>query len=159
MWIAMLARHPEEIRRRGRLQDSSRTALFSAVVIGAVASLIAVAWLLSDSNGGAHHATAILLSLTTVAITWALIHTLFALRYAQHYYAGSSHPLVFPGDQPPDYTDFAYFSFVIGMTFQVSDVQIARRDLRRLALVHGVIAFGFNSAIIAILVNVVASAL
>jgi uncharacterized membrane protein len=107
------------------------------------------------------------LSAAAILLSWMLVHTLFTLRYAHHYYADAHTKaegqtvggLLFPGDENPDFLDFAYFSFIIGMTCQVSDVQISSRAIRRLALVHGFITFGFNTAIVAMLVNIVAGLL
>ncbi len=105
------------------------------------------------------------LAFATVIGSWSLIHTLFALHYAHIYYGDSDDPrvarhaggLIFPDERTPDYLDFAYFSFVVGMTCQVSDVQISGRKLRRWALVHGLLSFAFNTAILALSINVVSS--
>src|SRR5262249_22752744 len=104
---------------------------------------------------------------TVVALVsaWVLIHTVFTFRYAHRYYAGphgerrNAAPLDFPGQGEPDYLDFAYFSFVVGMTSQVSDVAIASRSIRQLALTHGILAFLFNIAVLALSVNIFASAI
>jgi len=92
-----------------------------------------------------------------------LIHTSFTLRYAHIFYGDhetkpNMHAggLDFPGDALPDYLDFAYFSFVLGMTFQVSDVQITSRRFRRLALLHGMISFVFDTTMIALTINILA---
>jgi uncharacterized membrane protein len=95
------------------------------------------------------------------------MHTVFGLRYAHAFYGDSDQPgegrhaggLVFPGERLPDYFDFAYFSFVIGMTCQVSDVQITSHRMRRLAFLQSVLAFGFNTIILALLINTVSSLL
>lgn len=101
----------------------------------------------------------------TLLLSWLVTHTLFALRYAHEYYEWGPDPgtvqggLAFPGDQPPDYWDFFYFSVVLGMTFQVSDVEITSRKLRRLATAHGVLSFAFNTVIVALTVNIASSLL
>jgi uncharacterized membrane protein len=166
-WGVLVFQDPFETRRNARLQDSSRTFLFVAVVGAAAASLLGVALLLGSAKALAPARLAIHLGLATssIVLSWMLVHTLFALRYAHHFYRGAAERgrgeveggLVFVGDESPDYLDFAYFSFVIGMTFQVSDVQISAKGLRRLALVHGLISFAFNTAILALGVNLVAS--
>jgi uncharacterized membrane protein len=89
---------------------------------------------------------------------------IFTLHYAHEYYdprngKGSVPPLTFPGDEQPDYWDFAYFSFVIGMTSQVSDVGVSCRPIRRTVLAHGVVSFVFNAALLALTVNIAASAI
>jgi uncharacterized membrane protein len=165
-WIVICIRDPYEVRRDARLQDSSATFLFVLVISAATASLLAVGFLLASAKnlsptGLASH---IGLSLSAVGLSWALVHTIFALRYAHLYYRGAhglerdavSAGLIFPGGNSPDYFDFAYFSFVIGMTCQVSDVQISASQMRRLALVHGLISFAFNTAILAMFVNIIA---
>jgi uncharacterized membrane protein len=93
----------------------------------------------------------------TLLLSWLMTHTAFALRYAHEYYSERGGGLEFPGEKKPDYWDFFYFSLVLGMTFQVSDVQITSRKLRRLATVHGLLAFLFNTVILALSVNIGAS--
>lgn len=101
----------------------------------------------------------------TLFLSWLMTHTLFALRYAHEYYTHSDRSptpdggLQFPGEQPPDYWDFFYFALVLGMTFQVSDVVITSQKLRRLATLHGLLGFVFNTVILALSVNIGASLL
>ncbi len=165
-WIVICTRDPYEVRRNARLQDASATFIFVLVVSATTASLLAVGLLLGSAKdlsptGKASH---IILAVTAVFLSWFLVHTIFALRYAHFYFWDArkverhaiSGGLIFPGKGIPDYLDFAYFSFVIGMTCQVSDVQIASPKMRRLALVHGLISFAFNTAILAMFVNIIA---
>ena len=90
---------------------------------------------------------------------------MFAFHYAHRYYAGphgessAVKPLHFPGDREPDYSDFMYYSFVVGMTSQVSDVAVISRSMRRLTMIHGVLAFLFNIAVLALSINIFASAI
>jgi uncharacterized membrane protein len=165
-WIVLSTRDPYEVRRNARLQDASATFLFTLVISAATASLAAVGLLLGTAKNisptglGLH----IALSVTAVGLSWMLVHTLFALRYAHFYFWDArkverhaiTGGLIFPGKDSPNYLDFAYFSFVIGMTCQVSDVQVATSQMRRLALVHGLISFAFNTAILAMFVNIIA---
>jgi len=101
----------------------------------------------------------------TLLVSWLMTHTTFAFRYAHEYYEappGSAKVdggLDFPGEEQPDYLDFMYFSLVLGMTFQVSDVQITSRKFRRLATVHGLLSFLFNTIILALTVNIAAGLL
>jgi uncharacterized membrane protein len=145
------------MRRQARMQDSGRwTTLLSGVALSAVVLVAVTTELHSDSKGGAF---AIAVAAATIILSWMFMNTLFALHYAHGYYGdfGAKHKgLDFPGDEEPDYWDFAYFSFTIGMTFQVSDVQITTRYLRRIGLMHSAIAFFFNVFIIAISVNIAA---
>ena len=164
-WARIVTAHPRESLKTARLQDSSQTAIFLFVILAAFASLITVGALLNAAQGrhGERLMVPILLAFGTLIGSWCLIHTLFALRYAHIYYGDNGNPalpgghlggLQFPGEHAPDYLDFAYFSFVIGMTCQVSDVQISERGLRRLALVHGLLSFAFNTVILALSLNI-----
>jgi uncharacterized membrane protein len=165
-WIVICTRDPYEARRDARLQDSSATFLFATVITAATASLLAVGFLLGSAKNipPKDMAAHIGLAVSTIFLSWMLVHTIFALRYAHFYFwdareverhkvAGG---LIFPGSESPNFLDFAYFSFVIGMTCQVSDVQISSSQIRRLALVHGLISFAFNTAILAMFVNIIA---
>ncbi len=98
-----------------------------------------------------------MLAAASIVLSWCFLNTMFGLHYAHEYYMRApDKALLFPGDAEPDYWDFMYFAFVLGMTFQVSDVQITRPRVRRIALVHGIIAFFFDVFILALSVNVVA---
>ena len=105
------------------------------------------------------------LVIVTLFVSWLMTHTTFAFRYAHEYYEVSAEGsgivggLEFPGEKRPDYLDFLYFSLVLGMTFQVSDVQITARKFRRLASVHGLLSFLFNTIILALTVNLAAGLL
>jgi uncharacterized membrane protein len=110
----------------------------------------------ASENGGV---LMIVLAAASLVLSWCFLNTMFGLHYAHEYYGGGSDKhkaLAFPGDCEPDYWDFMYFAFVLGMTFQVSDVQIQRRSTRRVALAHGIVAFFFDVFILALSVNVVA---
>lgn len=163
-WLTIVATPQRALRARARQQDVSRFAIFVFVVVAASIALFAVAFLIRTHRAdlrGPRLTTHLLLALVTVALCWALVHTLFGLRYAHIYYRdaddSSQHVggLEFPGTRTPDYLDFVYYSFVIGMTCQVSDVQVSERRLRRLTLVHGILSFGFNTVILALLINTV----
>ena len=148
------------IRRNAVLQDDGRFLILLVTALGAFASIAAIV-----SELGATHRGAAQLSLATVtiALSWAAVHTTFALHYAHDYYRGSkAGGLQFPsGDEHDhaDYWDFVYFSFVIGMTAQVSDVGITDKTIRRTATAHGIISFIFNTALVALMVNIAASAI
>ena len=168
-WLTIWATPQRKIRERARQEDLSRLLIFIFVVVAACAALFAVGFLIrahKDHSGG-HFAVHLLLTLSTVISTWALLNTVYSLRYAHAYYGDSDEPgvhqhnggLLFPGDRPPNYFDFAYFSFVIGMTCQVSDVQITSRRMRRITLIHSILSFGFNTLILALLINTVSGLL
>jgi len=163
-WTRIFSITPHECARIATLQHASRMIIFVGVLLAACVSLVTVAFLLGSAKDltvsirSAH----VIGAVATVVISWIMVHTLFTLHYGYLYYrkevsgkAKAGPGLLFPGDEPqPDYYDFAYFSFVIGMTSQVSDVQIASRSIRRWALLHGVISFGFNTAVLALSINV-----
>jgi uncharacterized membrane protein len=162
-WLAIAITPQKRLRAHARAQDLSRLFIFAFVVTAACVALLAVAVLIRihRSEGHPHVSVPLLLALATVALSWMLLHTVYSLHYAHVYYGDSDEDaetdqgLEFPGDQPPDYLDFAYFSFVIGMTCQVSDVQVTSKRMRRLTLMHGIISFGFNTFILALLINTV----
>lgn len=163
-WATILSAHPKDIRKVASLEDSSRFFIFLFVLASSLVSLVAIYLLLKSSKGAADETVGgnIVLAMAAVIISWWLVHTVFTMRYAHLFYAtdkGSTTPvggLEFPGDEKePDYMDFIYFSFVIGMTFQVSDVEISSRQIRRLAWAHGLISFAFNTAIVALSINVI----
>jgi len=164
-WLIIFSSHPQDVRKVANLEDSSRTVIFIFVIGAAIISLGAILFLLKSSKSAseAQITEHVLLSMASVVISWWLVHTIFSMRYAHLYY--STDPdgdkkkpcggLQFPDEPEPDYLDFVYFSFVLGTTFQVSDVEISSRHIRRLALIHGLIAFAFNTAILALSINVV----
>ncbi len=165
IWIAILSSGIDHIRYRARTQDLSRALIFIFTVGAACSSVFAVILLLGAAKNTTHLGEHAALSIAAVLSSWTLVHTMFAMRYAHAYYGDSDLPethaggLDFPNDEAPDYLDFAYFSFVIGMTCQVSDVQITAKSLRTLALVHGILSFCFNTVILALTINTVSGLL
>ena len=159
-YIMMLRCDLAHIRRNAVLQDDGRFLILLMTALGAFASIAAIVFELGASHRSAPQ---LALATVTIALSWATVHTTFALHYAHDYYRGAKPGgLQFPsGDQHDhaDYWDFVYFSFVIGMTAQVSDVGITDRIIRRTATVHGIISFVFNTALLALMVNIAASAI
>jgi uncharacterized membrane protein len=161
-WIKIVFTDVRTSVRAAKLEDTGRTAIFFFVLLSAVTSLFAVAVLIGEAKGLNKQIVTghLLLAGGTVVSSWILIHTAFTLHYAHVYYRlqddatsleGSG--VEFPSEKEPDFLDFAYFSFVIGMTCQVSDVQISARNIRRMALVHGLLSFLFNTVILALTIN------
>jgi len=148
---------PATMRQQAKAIDTGRwSVLFGGVLLSAVV-LGALTLELHAAKGGG--LLDLLVSVPSVILSWLFLNVMFGVHYAHGYYGdlGEEHEgLEFPETPDPDYWDFAYFSIVIGMTFQVSDVQITSNYLRRVALLHSVIAFFFNVFIIAITVNIVA---
>ena len=159
-YIMMLRCDVAHIRRSAVLQDDGRFLILLVTALGAFASLAAIVFELGASKSSPE---ALILAIVTIVLSWALVHTAFSLHYAHEYYRGKKPGgLQFPsGDArvDADYWDFVYFSFVIGMTAQVSDVGITDKIIRRTAIVHGIISFVFNTALLALMVNIAASAI
>ena len=164
----------DTIRRVAASEDLPRTVAFVVVIGGAMASLLAVVGLLSTLKNLPEEAKALHLALGVgaVALAWALVHCVFTLRYAHAYYDADDQGndeggLVFPDDigkdckdkLQPNYLDFAYFAFVVGMTAQTADIGISSRDIRRIALLHGIISFVFNTAIVALTIGTIGGVL
>jgi uncharacterized membrane protein len=148
------------IRRNAVLQDDGRFLILLVTALGAFASIAAIVLELGADHRGTPE---LALATVTIALSWAAVHTTFALHYAHEFYRGARPGgLDFPKgheDEDPDYWDFVYFSFVIGMTAQVSDVGVTDRTIRRTATAHGIISFVFNTALVALMVNIAASAI
>jgi uncharacterized membrane protein len=148
------------IKRNAVLQDDGRFLILLMVALGAFASIAAIVFGLDASHRSAPE---LMFATLTIALSWAAVHTAFALHYAHEFYRGAKPGgLQFPsGDKhlDADYWDFVYFSFVIGMTAQVSDVGITDKTIRRTATAHGIISFFFNTALVALMVNIAASAI
>ena len=159
-FIVMLRCDTGHIRRDAVRQDDGRFLLLLLTALGAFASLAAIVFELGASKG---NPAGLILAIVTIALSWTTVHTAFALHYAHEFYRNKKPGgLQFPSgdsDVEADYWDFVYFSFVIGMTAQVSDVGITDRIIRRTATVHGIISFVFNTALIALMVNIAGSAI
>lgn len=142
------------VRERAAIQDEGGLAILGLTVAAALASIGAIVAQLGampDARRGWYFALAV----TTILVSWTFIHAIFALHYAHEYYGDDAEAggLDFPKDDCPDYWDFVYFAFVVGMTFQVSDVQVTSKVLRRIVVAHGAVSFLFNVAILALVVN------
>lgn len=164
-WITFFTVSDIDLYMETRQEDESGPVIFSIVLLSICISLAGILILMRNTDEslvlkGLHQ----FISLLSVALSWILLHTIFTLHYARLYYADDpagkveqAGGLNFPDEEKPDYLDFAYFSFVIGMTFQVSDVEISNRHLRRLALLHSFISFVFNTIIVALTISVLSN--
>jgi uncharacterized membrane protein len=166
-WTIVAISDAKATRSHALAQDASVFLIFLFVLGAACASVVAIAFVVATIKDLASWPKAWRLTLTVVALfsSWVLIQVVFAFHYARRYYHDEKHSptqvggLAFPSEADPDYLDFAYYSFVVGMTSQVSDVQVLSRRMRRLTLVHGVLAFIFNIAVLALSINIIASAI
>jgi uncharacterized membrane protein len=144
------------MRQRAEQQREGRWVVLGVSLVVALATLVALSLELHSKNAAPLQ---VALSVSSIVLAWVFVNTTFTLHYAHDYYISpdpAQAGLAFPGSEEPDYWDFMYFAFVLGMTFQVSDIQITRRGLRRFALLHSVLAFFFNVVIIALTVNIIA---
>jgi uncharacterized membrane protein len=161
VWSRLGRWDAEQTATHARAEDFSRTTADATVLVAAVCSLVPVGYTIVEAgkqHGGAK-AALILLAVTVVGLSWGLVHTVYALRYGDIYYADPEGGIDFNEDEPPDYRDFAYVALTMGMTYQVSDTSLTTRTLRRTALRHALLAYLFGSVILALLVNTVASLL
>ena len=157
--LAWLFNHssPEHMRHHAQTLDTGRWGVLWSAIVLSVVVLVALGNELHAAREGG--VMPLVVGVVSVVLSWLFLNSMFAIHYAHGYYGnyGDQHAgLEFPATPKPDYWDFAYFSIVVGMTFQVSDVQITSNYLRRVVLMHSVIAFFFNVFIIAITVNIVA---
>jgi uncharacterized membrane protein len=145
------------MRQRAAVEDEGAIVLLMLAAASALASLAAVVAELGHGPG----ADRVVLALITILLSWAFMHAIFALHYAREFYGEGRDRkiggLIFPGDEEPDYWDFLYYSLVVAMTAQVSDVQITSKTIRRLTLAHGTIAFFFNATVLALTVNIIST--
>lgn len=153
---------PRQIRLLAKQEDAGRIVVFGIVVAATIGSLMGVMILLGNKTFLLGKGVESFIYIAGVICSWFLLHTIFTYRYALLYYG--DHPLdpdlhtvglQVPNELWPDYLDFAYFAFVIGMTFQVSDIEISSRTIRRVALMHGILSFLFNTVIVALTINVI----
>ena len=164
-WILFFSTNENELCHIVAKQDENLKTIFSIVIIAIVLSLFGTLSLINQtSNITENKLFHSIISLSPVVFSWLLLHTTFTIRYAHLYHdhnelnTGSSiGGIKFPGKSKPDYLDFAYFSFVIGMTFQVSDVIITSKTIRRFALMHSLISFLFNTIIVALTISAISN--
>jgi uncharacterized membrane protein len=161
VWATVARFTPDQTRHIATREDDSRTASELLLLGAAIASLAGVALAFAKAQEGdpLYRPLLMTMGIATIALSWALVHTVFALRYAHLYYAEPEGGIDFKtgGAEDPDYLDFAYTAFTVGMTFQVSDTDVTRRDIRRAVLRHALLAFLFGAVILASAVNVIAT--
>jgi len=149
-----------QMKSNAASQDEGALAILLLTAAAGMASLFAIfAELAALERTDPHYGIYVALAIGTVVLSWTFIHTIFALHYAHEFYGTGEHKngLRFPGDDRPDYWDFIYFSFVVGMTFQVSDVAVTHKSVRRMVVGHGALSFFFTTAVVAMAVNIAAS--
>jgi len=158
MWITIWPMDAPSTTRHAVREDPGRAVSDVAVVTAAVASLAAVGLFLVAASSGDQTASAVqaAVSVGSVALAWATVHTIFTTRYARLYFTGPDAGIDFNEKDPPRYSDFAYLAFTIGMTFQVSDTDLRTKDIRATALRHALLSYLFGSVVLATMINLVA---
>jgi uncharacterized membrane protein len=159
VWLTIWPMDARHTAHRAELQDPTRAAADIILLTAATASLVAVGFALASAShtSGAAEVLRVILGLASVVLSWGVVHTVFTLRYARIYYTGEDGGVNFNQREPPDYRDFAYMAFTIGMTFQVSDTDIEVGTIRRAALQHSLLSYLFGTGIVATTVNLVAT--
>jgi uncharacterized membrane protein len=158
MWSAIWWLGPEDTARHAQQEDPRRAAAGIALLSASVVSLLALGLVLVRSGQTNGLAKGLLIGscVASVVLSWAVVHTVFSLRYADLYYSGEPGGIDFNDDEPPCYSDFAYLAWTIGMTFQVSDTDLQTKAIRRTALRHGLLSYMFGALIIATTINLIA---
>lgn len=154
-WVVVVSVSVDQIKHIADKEDGSKVFVFSMILAACIASFCAVFFIVVFQKE--KDMILLVATMAGMLISWFLVHTVFLFHYARLYYKGAPNkrPLDFPGGDAPDYLDFAYFSFVMGCTFQVSDVSITGKKLRRFALFHGLLSFALNTFVIALSVNII----
>jgi uncharacterized membrane protein len=155
------------LRKRASLSDTHLWIILGIVIVAAAASFAALTFVLQKPEVASTSPAVgrISVAVGTLVLSWTLVHAMFAIRYAHYFYGDPEADgtprggLQFPGKGRPDFWDFMYYAFVVGMTCQVSDVQVCSKPMRRLTLAHGVLSFFFNAGVLALAVNILATAL
>lgn len=156
----MATSSPERMRFRARIQDDGRIVVLILVVLAAIASVAAIVSELAVAKDlhGTQRVSHIALAGFTILTSWFFTQVMFAIHYAHDYYVSLSHhgvkSLAFPGDDPPDYGDFFYCACIIGTSAQTADINFVSRGMRRVGLVHSVLAFFFNTILVALTINI-----
>lgn len=162
-WIIFFKLPVAEIEKRANKEDGSRLFVLLSILVSSFASMVIVLLLMISKNIlPGNEALSVIITVMGMMLSWVLVHSIFTFHYAHMYYfkenddATVGKPLDFPGKEKPDYLDFAYFAFVIGMTFQVSDVEIPSRTIRRTVLAHSLLSFALNTFVVALTINLIA---
>lgn len=166
-WRTIVHADAHLTRRRATTYAQTAYIAFVLVTVAACASIVAIGFVMGDVKMLDFWPKLVHLGLSIAALllSWMLIHTVFTFHYARRYYApasirgGVAGGLTFPGVDEPDYFDFAYYAFVVGMTSQVSDVSVTGAHMRRTTLAHGILSFIFNMAVLAMSINVISGVL
>lgn len=158
-WMVIWPMDAEKTAQHAVRNDPTRRVAEVLLLVAALASLVSVGFVLARAahTSGGSELLRVGLGVLSVVLSWTVVHTIFTLRYARLYYYGADGGIDFNQDEPPDYGDFAYVAFSIGMTFQVSDTSLSGREMRRTALKHALLSYLFGTGVLATTINLVAS--
>ena len=159
VWVSIWRLDAEYTARRAVYNDPTRTMADVLLLTASVASLVSVGFVLAQAaqSSGAAELLRVGLGVLSVVLSWSVVHTIFTLRYARIYYVDVDGGVNFNQPDAPDYGDFAYLAFTIGMTFQVSDTDLETGEFRRTALRHALLSYLFGTGLLATTINLVAS--
>ena len=161
VWVAVRRLDPGTTARLAKREDPSSAVAELVVLAAGTAMLVAVGFALvraGQATGGTK-AMLVTLGLVSVVLSWTFVHTVYALRYARAYYSEPAGGIEFNESEPPTYTDFAYFAFTVGMTFQVADTNITSKAVRRITLHHALLSYLFGAVLLGLVINVVSTLL
>jgi uncharacterized membrane protein len=158
MWRSIWPLSPELTAKRSRSENPGRATTDLLLIGASIISLLAVGLVLVQANQstGLERGFLVSLSAASIVLSWAVVHTVFSLRYAKMYYSGEPGGIDFNEHDPPGFADFAYLALTIGMTYQVSDTNLKSKTIRRTAVRHALLSFAFGTLIIATTINLVA---
>ncbi|MEX2440448.1 MAG: DUF1345 domain-containing protein [Actinomycetota bacterium] len=160
IWLRIWHLNASATARIATREDDSRSAADLVLLVASIASIggVGLALLQSSEETGVAQALSTGVAVMSVIFSWFAIHTVFTLHYARFYYRDNA-GITFHDDDPPDYRDFAYVAFTVGMTYQVADTDLTSRSLRRVTLRHALLSFLFGTAVLAVMINLVAGLL
>jgi len=161
VWIAVWRLDPGTTARLAKREDPSAPVAELVVISAGIAMLVAVGFALVRAGQATDGMKAFLvtLGLLSVVLSWTIVHTVYALWYARAYYSEPDGGIEFNEEEPPTYTDFAYFAFTVGMTYQVADTNITSKVIRRTTLHHAFLSYLFGAVLLGLVINVVATLL
>ncbi len=164
-WIVIIKRTVPQIRKKATEDDGSVLFVFFMVLISAFAGMLTVLLIIISKDSAIRESFLFLPScILGMLLSWLMVHTIYVFHYAHEYYDDTRDKngnkyvggLIFPEEKEPDYLDFAYYSFGLGCTFQVADVNITSRKIRRITMFHGLLAFVLNTFVVALTINLIA---
>lgn len=163
-WYIIAKRKVEDIKRKANEDDGSVAFVFVVIILSSLASMVAVLLLTTSKDKAVQdHFLMVPVAVVAMILSWSIVHTQYVFHYAHEYYdcddeeeGNQQGGLDFPEDDAPNYMDFAYFSLCMGCTFQVSDVDVNSKLMRKIVMFHGLLSFFINTFVVALTINLVA---